>query len=160
MADRIVLDEIATERRRQLEVEGWTPEHDDKHSARRNGQGLGLLRDRSGLGRSRPDTRQPQGMDAGARHQVSECVKAIAALSPLPAEPTDGWIEWKGGECSLPDGLEIDVKYGDGRIYRTSHPDGVAGWAWAVRDILAWARIIAYRIVKPAEPSAPVAEDE
>ncbi len=25
------LDEIAAERRRQIEVEGWTPEHDDKH---------------------------------------------------------------------------------------------------------------------------------
>ena len=26
-----VLDEIAVERRRQVEVEGWTPEHDDAH---------------------------------------------------------------------------------------------------------------------------------
>mgnify|MGYP000876494395 CR=1 FL=1 len=25
------LDEIAAERRRQIEVEGWTPEHDDEH---------------------------------------------------------------------------------------------------------------------------------
>lgn len=28
------LDEIAAERRRQIEVEGWTPEHDDQHSDR------------------------------------------------------------------------------------------------------------------------------
>lgn len=28
-----VLDEIAAERRRQIEVEGWTPEHDDQHRA-------------------------------------------------------------------------------------------------------------------------------
>ncbi|WP_217870743.1 hypothetical protein [Chromobacterium violaceum] len=27
-----VIDEIAAERRRQIEVEGWTPEHDDQHS--------------------------------------------------------------------------------------------------------------------------------
>jgi hypothetical protein len=27
-----VIDEIAAERRRQIEVEGWTPEHDDKHA--------------------------------------------------------------------------------------------------------------------------------
>lgn len=27
------LRDIATERRRQIEVEGWTPEHDDKHMA-------------------------------------------------------------------------------------------------------------------------------
>ena len=26
-----VLDEIAAERRRQIEVEGWGPEHDDEH---------------------------------------------------------------------------------------------------------------------------------
>ena len=29
-----VIDEIADERRRQVEAEGWTPEHDDKHSDR------------------------------------------------------------------------------------------------------------------------------
>ena len=26
-----VIEEIAAERRRQVEVEGWTPEHDDRH---------------------------------------------------------------------------------------------------------------------------------
>lgn len=26
-----VIDEIAAERRRQIEEEGWTPEHDDRH---------------------------------------------------------------------------------------------------------------------------------
>ncbi len=26
------IDDIAAERRRQIEVEGWTPEHDDSHS--------------------------------------------------------------------------------------------------------------------------------
>jgi len=31
MADRTVLDEIAAERRRQIEVEGWTSECDDQH---------------------------------------------------------------------------------------------------------------------------------
>jgi hypothetical protein len=30
-----VLEEIATERRRQIDVEGWTPHHDDEHG---NGQ--------------------------------------------------------------------------------------------------------------------------
>ena len=27
-----VIEEIAAERRRQIEVEGWTPEHDDAHN--------------------------------------------------------------------------------------------------------------------------------
>lgn len=31
-AARSVADEIVAERRRQVEVEGWTPEHDDAHS--------------------------------------------------------------------------------------------------------------------------------
>jgi hypothetical protein len=34
------------------------------------------------------DDAYSRGMDAGARHQVTECVKAIAALSSPPAEPT------------------------------------------------------------------------
>lgn len=28
-----VIEEIAAERRRQIEVEGWTPEHDDAHAS-------------------------------------------------------------------------------------------------------------------------------
>lgn len=33
MTDRpSVIDEIAAERRRQVEAEGWTPEHDDTHT--------------------------------------------------------------------------------------------------------------------------------
>jgi hypothetical protein len=27
-----IIEEIATERRRQIEAEGWTPEHDDEHA--------------------------------------------------------------------------------------------------------------------------------
>ncbi len=27
------IDDIATERQRQIEVEGWSPEHDDEHGA-------------------------------------------------------------------------------------------------------------------------------
>lgn len=30
--DRTALDDIAAERRRQREAEGWTPEHDDAHA--------------------------------------------------------------------------------------------------------------------------------
>lgn len=31
MIERAVIDEIAAERARQIEAEGWTPEHDDQH---------------------------------------------------------------------------------------------------------------------------------
>lgn len=33
-----VIDEVASERRRQIEVEGWTPEHDDQHDCREMAQ--------------------------------------------------------------------------------------------------------------------------
>lgn len=35
MSEPSVIDEIAAERRRQIDVEGWTPNHDDEHG---NGQ--------------------------------------------------------------------------------------------------------------------------
>ena len=31
--DSRIIEEIATERRRQIEAEGWTPEHDDSHTS-------------------------------------------------------------------------------------------------------------------------------
>lgn len=36
-----IIDEIAAERRRQMEREGWTPEHDDAHAHRELARGAG-----------------------------------------------------------------------------------------------------------------------
>jgi len=93
-------------------------------------------------------------------NHAADCFLQIASEPPpaKPAQPDGGWIEWKGGECPLPAGIEVEVKYGDGVICRTNQPAGQDGWGWQSGRCLAWACIIAYRIVKPAEPSAPVAE--
>ncbi len=92
-------------------------------------------------------------------NHAADCFLQIASEPPpaKPAQPDGGWIEWKGGECPLPAGIEVEVKYGDGVICRTNQPAGQDGWGWQSGRCLAWACIIAYRIVKPAEPSAPVA---
>jgi hypothetical protein len=38
-----VIGDITEERRRQIEVEGWTPEHDDEHSPRKGRGEVGPL---------------------------------------------------------------------------------------------------------------------
>ena len=61
-------------------------------SARQEGYREGVADAKHAAGfaawRHEGDDARSRGMDAGARHQVAECVKAIAALSPLPAEPS------------------------------------------------------------------------
>lgn len=91
----------------------------------------------------------------------------LRSLSPAPAEapttPTvegsDGWIEWKGGECPVPPKTFVEVRL------RFVEKDVERGPA----DAFDWTRrdddhppidITAYRIVPPAEASAPVAEGE
>jgi len=124
------------------------------------------MRDDGGGGYSPTDDERIMLEDFGAG-LVAVFEQRLRALTPPPAEPAqpdDGWIEWKGGECPVPDGIDTEVRYGDGVICRTAHPAGQAGWDWRSSRYLAWACIIAYRLVPhtpaPAEPSAPVAEGE
>ena len=74
------------------------------------------------------------------------------------AESSDGWIEWKGGECPVQDGVEIYAKMRDGVICRSLEPRGWCGWQHDPRAPAL--DIVAYRIIKPTKPSAPVKEDE
>lgn len=83
----------------------------------------------------------------------------LRALSPPPAEPAqpdDGWIEWKGGECPVEPDAVVEVRMRDGRT--ATFDDGTVDEFWWGNDGCS-VDIIAYRIVKPAEPSAPVAPD-
>jgi hypothetical protein len=79
----------------------------------------------------------------------------LRALSPPPAEPAqpdDGWIEWKGdphGQCPVVG--RVEVRHRDGRVSQ----DRSGNYWWGHDDD--GRDIISYRIVKPA--SAPVAED-
>lgn len=80
-----------------------------------------------------------------------------------PAEPTggtaepvqtgDGWIEWKGGECPVDRKTIVDVRF---RLGDTVLATVAGEWAWMYSPDND-GDIVAYRIVQPAEPSAPVA---
>lgn len=56
------------------------------------------------------------------------------------------WIEWKGGECPVSDGVLVEIRYRDGEIdapwlgqyYRWTHGGGAGD-------------IISYRIIKEKE---------
>jgi hypothetical protein len=66
--------------------------------------------------------------------------------TPLPEieNADDGWIEWTGGECPLPDGTPNQVKFRDGDISGIdSSPET---WQW--HHTGSQADIIAYKIVK------------
>lgn len=83
------------------------------------------------------------------------------------AAKNDGWIDWHGGECPVPRGTLVDVKYlcGDvNRHIKAGEPDssGSIDTAFAVR----WSKlgaeydIIAYRLHKPQEVERAEADDE
>lgn len=98
------------------------------------------------------------------KQTLAHAADCFLQIAPSPAEapttPTveegDGWIEWKGGECPVQDGVETHARMRDGVIGRSLEPRGWCGWQ---HDPKAPALdILAYRIVQPAEASAPVAE--
>lgn len=103
---------------------------------------------------------------SGAIDAAASIEVCLRALSPAPAEapttPTveesDGWIEWRGGECPVEDGIETHAKMRDGVTGRSLAPRGWCGWQHDPRA--PGLDIIAYRIVQPAEASAPVAEGD
>lgn len=62
----------------------------------------------------------------------------------------DGWIEWHGGECPVPAGTLIDLRFRDGDVLERVMS---YEWRWCHEG---WdADIVAYRISKPAEPPKP-----
>ncbi len=62
----------------------------------------------------------------------------------------DGWIKWHGGECPVPKGTLIDVRFRDGGTLDIAD---VLDWRWSHKG---WDEdIVAYRICEPAEPPAP-----
>lgn len=83
------------------------------------------------------------------------------------AAKNEGWIEWGGGECPVPRGTLVDVKYlcGDvNRHIKAGEPDssGSIDTAFAVR----WSKlgaeydIIAYRLNQPQEAVQNKSDDE
>jgi hypothetical protein len=64
-----------------------------------------------------------------------------------------GWIEWSGGECPVPDGREIEVRYRNGRKWRgvVGQDDGLDDDAWD-NDGVDW-DVIFYRDLTAFEQS-------
>ena len=81
------------------------------------------------------------------------------------AAKDDGWIEWGGGECPVPRGTLVDVRYRDGKQlnalsanYGTLNPRDASFVFWlnhgCEKDI------IAYRLHQPQEAEQAKADDE
>ena len=73
-----------------------------------------------------------------------------------PKADADGWIEWKGGECPVEAGTNVDVKYRDGRenfhvkamsYDRTGSIKSLSATCWG--SINCESDIVAYRLHKP-----------
>lgn len=71
--------------------------------------------------------------------------QSAAQETPLPEiEDADGWIEWKGGDCPIPDGTKHIVKFRCGEV--SSIDDTTESWGWGAGN--GSHNIIAYKIVK------------
>lgn len=81
------------------------------------------------------------------------------------AAKNDGWIDWGGGECPVPTGTLVDVRYRDGEELFSLPADDLAPsgrdasfafWRDSAQDN----DIIAYRLHKPQEAEQAKADDE
>lgn len=87
-------------------------------------------------------------------------------LDAALAAKNDGWIEWGGGECPVPEGALVDVRYRNSEKF----PDTFGTIALAVGGYGATGRhwnhdgypndIIAYRLHQPQETEQPKADEE
>jgi hypothetical protein len=76
---------------------------------------------------------------------ASQLLEAAEHPQPEPAaQEDDGWIEWEGGECPVPEGTEISVRLRDGREGKDDAPQN---WFWGC-DQRGY-DIIAYKVIKP-----------
>lgn len=111
-----------------------------------------VMRATEGLQRLTPSQRESLEMIA---HKIARILNGnpnyadswhdIAGYSKLVEDElvADGWIEWKGGECPVPQGTLVDIKLRDGR---TVYDGNCGGFRWSHTGMTG--DIIAYRIVK------------
>ena len=90
-------------------------------------------------------------IDMDTRDQVRgalNCEHAIRAL-PLttgsqPAEAKPGeWVEWKGGDCPIADGVPFSLKFRSGKVVEID--DCAGAWRWTKKRY--GGDIIAYRVL-------------
>jgi hypothetical protein len=70
-------------------------------------------------------------------------------LAPRQAEAMDDaaepeWIDWHGGECPVPEGTRVEVRF---RIEQTAERSDPENWRWDHRPEGGGGDIIAYRIL-------------
>lgn len=62
----------------------------------------------------------------------------------------DGWIEWHGGDCPVPAGTKVDLRF---REMEDSCNVFAHVWSWI--SLGSHADIVAYRIAEPPKPPKP-----
>lgn len=96
---------------------------------------------------------------------VAVYASSLELASQAPAAEADGWIEWHGGECPVPEGTVVDVRYRDGsqenalmanRPDRTRFKTAAAPW-W--RNDRSPGDIIAYRLHQPQDANTRANDD-
>lgn len=99
---------------------------------------------------------RPDGMHF--RPQSEDPFNLVAEWTDTPQPDADGWIKWEGGECPVPAGTLVKVRFRD-RCEASRTALGVGYCAWEHLGMHRANDVVAYRIVspKPAEPS-PVRE--
>ena len=98
-------------------------------------------------------------MDIHHESRMAEYVRSLANAAPqdrMPEDhpawpasasditPSDGWIEWCGGECPIPDGVRFQMRWRDG--HETAVLNNAARWVWNNRGLDV--DIVAYRLMK------------
>jgi len=79
---------------------------------------------------------------------IGKISAAIASVkgNPLPlVDLTDGWIEWKGGDCPVEEGTPVEVRFQNGKPSNGSC--AAEEWDWSHGDASGF-DIIAYRVVE------------
>lgn len=95
-------------------------------------------------------------MDAKTARAYADAINSVGAE---PVADEDGWIKWYGGECPVPDGTRVDVRFRSGKErYLEMASKGYVPGSFA--DMEFWhnegssADIVAYRIASPSRSEA------
>ncbi|HHL7169726.1 hypothetical protein [Klebsiella phage ZCKP8] len=103
-------------------------------------------------------------LEALLADDYSETIITREQYEAALADKNDGWIEWGGGECPVPEGTLVDVKYRDGVIKKGLQALIVNSGRSASR--LFWVKdniptdIIAYRLHQTQQVARTEAEQE
>jgi len=92
------------------------------------------------------------------REYFTEAVDAVCR-PPIVIRETEvidngGWIEWRGGECPVPNDVRVDVEFRSESLV-ADYPAGK--WQWSHSD--SNGDIIRYRVIESAHPAPTEAVD-